>query len=230
MYLEGGNAWWDDPRTGGYDFGSMFKIFKISGDHGVMNGVSGIDTVFTRTMNFYYTGENQSVDRINRTGSGRLIFKNRLNGYVCGVCADHRTIGSSIELAGLVDSLPPSTKLCLVDSIMHYFGISPSGVEEDNGLRIAYKGKSELEIFPNPSRGRITFMLMPCAQSRALYIYDISGRLVKSLSIPSSPSNDPLYLYWDGEDKAGRTVPAGIYFIRISRGETSAIQKIVFLK
>lgn len=233
-YLEGGDAWWDDPRMGGYDFGPLFKVFKINGDQGALSGVSGVDTLFTAGMNFNYTGENGSIDRINRTGTARLILKNRANNFGCGVAADHRTIGFSIELGGLADSLPPSTKLCLVDSIMSYFGIPPTGISEEHEPQNFVQSKFGLEIYPNPSRNWIAFTINPGkgqnAKSIELKIYDISGRMVKTFSIPSSLNPTPSALIWNCTDQHGRSVPAGVYFVRLTADESDEIKKIVLLK
>ncbi len=44
--------------------------------------------------------------------------------------------------------------------------------------------------------------------SKLLYIYDISGRLIKTIK-----TNDGQDILWDGRDQSGMTVPAGAYFV-----------------
>lgn len=89
---------------------------------------------------------------------------------------------------------------------------------------------SPFDIFPNPARGRILFSLGPNAESRELHIYDISGRLVKYVSVPSALSPNPSELIWNGTDQSGRAVPAGVYFVKLGTTKETMIKKIVLLE
>ena len=67
--------------------------------------------------------------------------------------ANNRTVGVSFELGGLDDSIPPSTKLALVDSIMKYFGIPPTGIVESKTSQ--QQVVKSIKLHPNPSRQKI---------------------------------------------------------------------------
>ncbi len=61
----------------------------------------------------------------------------------------------------------------------------------------------------------IYFSASSLAASRhSLSIYDPSGRLVRSLPLPSSPAPRPYSLVWDGRNSSGTRCPAGLYVIR----------------
>jgi hypothetical protein len=61
---------------------------------------------------------------------------------------------------------------------------------------------------------------------RAIRIFDVSGRLVRSLPVPPGEEGAR---EWDGRDAAGRFVPAGLYFARLVSGSVHAQSRVVLL-
>jgi hypothetical protein len=83
---------------------------------------------------------------------------------------------------------------------------------------------------PNPfsSSTQIRYEL-PASGHVALEIFDVTGRLVNTLVDEVQPEG--LHAVpWSGRDHAGRKVPAGIYFQRLTSGEQTATQKMLYLK
>jgi len=83
---------------------------------------------------------------------------------------------------------------------------------------------------PNPFREqtRIEFSLEK-ASSIVLDIYSVDGSLVSRLAdgyFDKGTHN----ISWGGIDPEGRTLPAGIYFLRISDGESAITRKVVLLR
>ena len=88
-----------------------------------------------------------------------------------------------------------------------------------------------LRVFPNPTRQFArAFYEGPDASAGAFSIYDVSGRLVKSVQ-PSVESPTSGTLTWDGRDSRGSAVGPGIYFLRgsVPSGE-SATARIVLTR
>jgi hypothetical protein len=87
-----------------------------------------------------------------------------------------------------------------------------------------------VSTYPNPFNAatRVTFALGSESLVRA-GIYDVGGRLVKSLYQGSLPAGRH-GLSWTGEDALGARVSAGIYFARVETlaGGTSA--KLIVLR
>lgn len=104
--------------------------------------------------------------------------------------------------------------------------------EDDQNSRMVYH-VPELEISPNPSRGRLTILFTlqnsDCIMhDLSLAIYDVAGCLVKrfdDLTIQSSNQ-----IFWDGRDEQGKEVVEGIYFIRADAGEWSVTEKIALIR
>jgi subtilisin family serine protease len=79
--------------------------------------------------------------------------------------------------------------------------------------------------YPNPFNGSTTIRLSGVAsENQSIEIYDIAGRLVKSIPLDGGNS-----VMWDGTDRTGNDVSAGIYFARLS-GSTSVVRKMLYLK
>jgi hypothetical protein len=63
-----------------------------------------------------------------------------------------------------------------------------------------------------------------------LSIYDAAGRLVRQFN-PATLRMSPFQsIIWNGDDNAGRSVSAGVYFVRFSDNVHAATNKIVKIK
>ncbi len=63
-----------------------------------------------------------------------------------------------------------------------------------------------------------------------LGIYDISGRLVRQLMAGIAHEAGHHTLRWDGRDDKGRTVAAGVYFLRLDANEMTKMGKVVLVR
>ncbi len=89
-----------------------------------------------------------------------------------------------------------------------------------------------LAVLPNPfyERTTVSFGIGQSAGSAELRIYDAVGRMVKDLSSAIPHTALPMQVVWDGSDDAGRRVPSGVYFVRLSSGEATMIRKAVLIE
>lgn len=229
IYLEGGDVWYYDPLySGGYDFGSMFGINAVADGINDLGPVGGLTGTFTETMNFTYSGENNYIDHIQATGTGFNIFEDTNNSYYCGVANDagsYKTVGTSFELGGLVDATDASTKADLLDSIMTFFGITTSGVEEISELII---NTTNFSVHPNPFRQSVEIsFVLPANINAELRIFDISGRIIKNFNLSGTAVNEQINVRWNGRDNTGNIIPNGVYFISLKAGSSQFLQKII---
>lgn len=76
-------------------------------------------------------------------------------------------------------------------------------------------GGPVLAAAPNPfnPRTEVSFRLDE-AQPVTVAVYDVAGRMVKSLADGAFPAGSHT-LAWDGRDHTGRSCPAGVYFCRL---------------
>jgi flagellar hook assembly protein FlgD len=83
---------------------------------------------------------------------------------------------------------------------------------------------------PNPFAGSVTIPLeLQSTAAVRLDVYDAAGRLVRTLREGNLAvgSQD---VVWDGKDSGSRQVRAGVYYARLSAGETVAVQPMVLVK
>jgi flagellar hook assembly protein FlgD len=78
-----------------------------------------------------------------------------------------------------------------------------------------------LGAYPNPvtSNTVIRFSVPDGRADIQAHIYDVAGRQVRDLGIASYGPGDH-GLSFDGRDDRGRSLPGGIYFIRLAAGRT----------
>jgi hypothetical protein len=113
--------------------------------------------------------------------------------------------------------------------------MSPAGgIDEADDQPHAAEVFSLAQNAPNPARGwtEIQFTIPgqggETASHVTLKVYDTAGRLVRTCLDGALASGGHSYR-WDGTDRSGRQVAAGVYFYRLSVGEKRATKKMVML-
>ncbi len=87
-----------------------------------------------------------------------------------------------------------------------------------------------LRVSPNPSFGPSSVAFtMPRAGFAELGVYDVNGRLVRTLQHGALAAGVHA-LDWDGRDPSGAHVPAGVYFVRLELPGQSLRSKLVKLR
>ena len=84
---------------------------------------------------------------------------------------------------------------------------------------------------PNPVRPGATSLRFSLERSGAvsLSVYDPAGRLLRRLlDAPLSPGTHAIA--WDGCDREGHLLPAGVYFCRLEQGPRAQVRKLVVVK
>jgi hypothetical protein len=233
VYMEG-NSWYIDPvYFGGHSFNSLFGISGLGYYYNQMGPLVGHTGTFTVGMSFTYGATvTEYNDRVDATGSGYVIFDDTDNSYHVGVANDagsYRTVGSCFELGMLDDATPPSTRSVLIDSIMKFFGIIIPGVEEEGFAGLPMKTQLSA-LHPNPG-ARVMHVVYQLAKSSnvQLMVYDAAGRQVCSLI---NARQEPGYyrVHWDACDDAGRSVSAGVYFVRFETETYEKVEKAVLVR
>jgi hypothetical protein len=116
---------------------------------------------------------------------------------------------------------------------MPYLGTT-TVTEGDAGVEPGMVLPLSMVVLPNPASGsvRVTYAL-PARQSAGdaprIDIFDARGRHVDSIPIENTTTS-PKTVTWDGQSHTGSSVPAGIYFLKISSGNDTISAKFVFLR
>jgi hypothetical protein len=84
--------------------------------------------------------------------------------------------------------------------------------------------------YPNPFNPSTTIAYnLPGPSIVELRVYDVSGRLVRTLQ-NGIAGEDRHEVVWDGRDDSGRAVASGVYFYRLVAGTHSETRKMLLLK
>jgi flagellar hook assembly protein FlgD len=101
-----------------------------------------------------------------------------------------------------------------------------AGGEDDQVLTASFSPAR-----PNPfsNTTEVAFAVPAPGVDVDLRIYDVSGRLVRTLA-EGRHAPGVYRLVWDGLDGSGRRVASGVYFSRVVIGEWRATRKMVLLR
>jgi hypothetical protein len=125
-----------------------------------------------------------------------------------------------------IDSLPPSGPV-----LYEIAGVASTGaltvytsLTVDRAARFGY---AALSAEPNPFRGgTVIAYAAPSAGPVQADVYDLQGRRVARLLDGDLPAGNTS-IVWDGKDDAGRAVPAGIYFCRVSGVNRTQVERLL---
>ena len=120
------------------------------------------------------------------------------------------------------------------NSKLHAIG-EPLGVEEATSYKSQVTGHKLLQNYPNPFSRSTTMRLQVKSEKSnvSLRVYDLSGRLVKTLVNGGQSVTRyelPVAVRWDATDDRGREVAAGVYFARLKVGRHSDTKRMVLVK
>ncbi len=87
------------------------------------------------------------------------------------------------------------------------------------------RSAATLRAFPSPATGRVRLALSGDRLNTTAEIFSVSGRHVASIAVRSGVGAE-----WNGRDREGRQVPAGVYWARIASDANVPPAKILILR
>lgn len=146
------------------------------------------------------------------------------------ISANGATVSQAITYANdlIVDGDPGNDETAKdIADIINNGGSVPSGMVPVNTRIITYDRLPELvptelalgAAFPNPSRGPLTIgFAMPRSGEVSLRIYDVTGRVVRTL-VAGAREAGVYQEVWDARDDQGVAASPGIYFSRLATAD-----------
>jgi flagellar hook assembly protein FlgD len=93
-------------------------------------------------------------------------------------------------------------------------------IVHDGVTGIPWTGRADdvrLGVYPSPTRSSVhVIYTLPSSGRVEVGVYDLAGRCVQTLVQPWEATAGRHEAIWDGRDRAGGQVPAGIYLVRLS--------------
>ena len=97
-------------------------------------------------------------------------------------------------------------------------------------VTVRARGITMKSAYPNPFNPMTKFMvIVGDPQHLSINVYDITGRLVKTLTNEQVPAGEHI-IAWDGTNNSNQTAGSGIYFVRLIANGTTNIQKVVLTR
>lgn len=130
----------------------------------------------------------------------------------------------------LFDGAPASEQEVVIDDFTFIPGAPATGVTPPQEPPEEVSGARLFAARPNPFNPRTTigYRLQTGAHTE-LDIYDISGRLVRTLVSGFVPAGEH-QVVWDGRDSSGRRAASGVYLYRLSAGGQTETRRMVLVK
>jgi thiol-disulfide isomerase/thioredoxin len=138
----------------------------------------------------------------------------------------HKLVFLSFPFEDVKTSEPaPNNQKVLAGRILEWFQ-APTGVDSDEPGRLVLNQNA-----PNPFNPvtNLTFTVPEGAGRVSLSVYDVSGRLVRTLVNEILPAGRA-GVVWDGRDDRGLRLSSGVYFVRLEAGGQRAMRKVTLLK
>ncbi|MBD3366580.1 MAG: T9SS type A sorting domain-containing protein [Candidatus Eisenbacteria bacterium] len=183
----------------------------------VSNGFSGVNVSgdpgpeIGRTLADANDIYDNSVFQVFNTGPVPVDADYNYWGDVC--------VGDSL-FYGLVDYVPWTD-----EAHTETYTECPTGIDGETGKPFASYN------YPNPFNPttRIRYQVPAPGEPVRITVYDLSGRLVRTLVDDAMPAGTHMAV-WHGRDDRGKRMSSGVYFYRIEIGDYSVERKMVMLK
>ncbi|MEO0227975.1 MAG: T9SS type A sorting domain-containing protein [candidate division WOR-3 bacterium] len=166
------------------------------------------------------------LNAIMKSGATQAIFRSKLEG--CDVQDVSPVAGQWIN--EFRTSGPDPDGYVYLKVVRKTIGIEEEKRKDSemalNGFTFALNSPA-----PNPfiNKTRISYSIAkPCKVE--IKVFDITGRVVKTLINKNSQNPNVYTILWNGEDNEGRRLNSGIFFIRMKAGDFSATKKVMLLK
>ena len=158
---------------------------------------------------------------------GAVVMQSTINsvGDTAGV------VLSGFSFHGIADdqvASPPDRAEHLLDILAWLGGNVPVPTGDDRP--VAYRN-ALAQNYPNPFNPTTTILFSLAERGRVvLKVFDVSGRLVRTLADATLSAGALHRIEWDGRDEGGVSVASGVYFYRLVTGGFNSTRKMVLLK
>ncbi|MCD4729207.1 MAG: T9SS type A sorting domain-containing protein, partial [Bacteroidales bacterium] len=223
IYMEGGLTWAEDPITLVHP---MFNINAISVTWSATDPLVGVNNTFTENMEFNFDGALSVYNNyLIPAAPAFSILKKEENDHVFTIAYDggsYKTVGSNIDLGGLVDGEHPSTKKNLLAKILIFFG---QDIIFTNMVDADIYDIHNLNCYPNPLTTHTTLSFyLPQKDNVDLSIYNMQGQRVLTIV-----AQDNLTAGEHNYKLKGNLLPQGIYHLILTTKTAKSSIKLVMI-
>ena len=138
------------------------------------------------------------------------------------------------EILGLIPSSPGRLHLIndlpVVESYKAYTLWAPACGGLITGQADLPPASSPLTVWPNPFNPRLTVEFMVTGTAPVtVSVFDLRGRKLRALAEGRHESGRHA-VHWDGRDRTGRIMAAGVYIVRLEQGGRASSRRVIMVK
>lgn len=172
----------------------------------------------------HYSVDSTNYLEIGLSYVGGYTFYGRIPSVDSGTTV--RYFYSIADKEGNVSRFPASAP----DSVLS-FTYLPYNTGIDESSRESLVKKLKVKAYPNPFNSYLTISVEnPEGGDIGIEIFDLGGRLIKTLNIDNLQGNERSSVTWDATDNTGCELPSGIYFARLATAKGFMSLKLFLVK
>ena len=212
-------------KTGAFETsvpGSGLLVWRVHGGF-LGNGNAYYDPAggaYDELYLFRLNGDSTANGTINSAHFSSAVGRTRFNDTTATRCFLHHGGPGGLRISSIGTA---------GDSISFYVTM-PAGVEGQPALPAPAAGMRLLPARPNPSRGAVRLGYELGAPGRVrLAVYSVTGQLVATLADGDAAAGRH-EASWNGSDRVGRPMAAGVYFARLQTAGGTLTQRLTLLR
>jgi hypothetical protein len=178
------------------------------------------------------------------TPTGTAVSQMRYNGNAAHSAIISQTTPNAssatarVMLAGfsfdLIRDDRPNANGGVMDRVHHLYDVITflqNTVDEPTGTPTIAHRNSLSQNYPNPFNPSTSIEFTVRDRTKvSLSVYDVSGKLVRTLLNEERTPGEVHQVTWDGRNDAGQSVSSGVYFYRLVANDFTQTKKMVLLK
>ena len=235
------------PQLSSSDFASVVVQDEVPGTLTLKNNVSTIRThgggkekvgieetqqpltsIIVGTLKMSTTYPNAgSVSSIAAQTKGVTIGDQDLDGFQELLVYFTRT-----DLSSLLSNVPNNTAVTIVVTGQIQLPNSQVPLKASKVITVKSSGNAvDVAAYPNPFNPQTSIAYTTRTAGRVtMNVYNVSGRLVRTLKTDEYTDAGTHEVSWNGLDNVGRRVPSGVYFVKATVGGDTSIYKLSIMK
>lgn len=197
----------------------------------------------TDTVRFYFDGVEQEMwFRYTPPGQNGPVYSGESLTGTVGIASPYAY--NSLDLSdGIVDEYRIVEGACSPGWVITefrnqndpgtFFVVGPEELAGGSSTAtgpFATPGLGSLSVWPNPFRGVANLSLQAESFDVTVRVYDVQGRLVRTLAGPESGGSGALRFLWNGRDDRGTQVSNGTYYFRADNGRSAVSTKAILVR
>ncbi|PKP22186.1 MAG: hypothetical protein CVU05_05025 [Bacteroidetes bacterium HGW-Bacteroidetes-21] len=218
IWIADGNGQWVKTRKRMYQ-NTVYRQYLTNFKNATSNTYNATDATTGATLQSHAS---HTVTWDGKDASGNLVADGTYRVYV-----EFTSANATGKLYYCEFTKGPNAQNLTPSNVTNFNDISLSWTPIPSSVSVVNKNVSEnISCYPNPFNESINIAIAQNESNTVkIDIYDICGKLAKTMSVSAIPENT--LLTWDGSYENGKEANPGIYYITVHTGNQKRTVKVV---